>query len=260
VDAVMNEASSLARNATAAAISDASANRPIGTWTSRRAARSGSAANSSVSSGVLTGPGHSALTRIPSRPRAHPALGRGVRDLRGGRAQDGDERRRVDDRPLALPLHVRDGLAAAQVDRGEVDLLHPPPRLEAGRQDRVVLGRRDARVVEGDVDGPVGLHGDSESPRHILGDGHVGLDEHTARLVRGLVARRHVDVHRHDVRALVGQPPHRRQPDAAAGARHDSRASLKPSVHQPPLARPDPLDPLEVTAQLPVRHRRAVRL
>ena len=38
-DAVMNEASSLARNATAAAISDASANRPIGTCTRRRAAR-----------------------------------------------------------------------------------------------------------------------------------------------------------------------------------------------------------------------------
>ena len=39
----MNEESSLARNATAAAISDGSANRPIGTWTRRRAARSGSA-------------------------------------------------------------------------------------------------------------------------------------------------------------------------------------------------------------------------
>ena len=63
----MNDASSLARNATAAASSSGSANRPIGTCTSRRAARSGSLANSSCSSGVLTGPGHSALTRIPLR-------------------------------------------------------------------------------------------------------------------------------------------------------------------------------------------------
>ena len=69
----MNEASSLARNATAAAISSGSANRPIGTCTSRRAARSGSAANSSCSSGVLTGPGQSAFTRIPSRANCTPS-------------------------------------------------------------------------------------------------------------------------------------------------------------------------------------------
>jgi hypothetical protein len=73
VDAVMNEASSLARKATAAAISEASANRPIGTCTRRRAARSGSAANSPVSSGVLTGPGHTAFTRIPSRANCTPS-------------------------------------------------------------------------------------------------------------------------------------------------------------------------------------------
>jgi hypothetical protein len=57
VDAVMNDASSLARNATAPAISSGSANRPIGTWTRRRAARSGSLANSSRSRVVLTGSG-----------------------------------------------------------------------------------------------------------------------------------------------------------------------------------------------------------
>ena len=46
--------------------------------------------------GVLTGPGHSAFTRMPSRAnwtaelaahREHPALGRGVGDLRGRRAR-----------------------------------------------------------------------------------------------------------------------------------------------------------------------------
>ena len=69
----MKDASSLARNATAAAISSGSANRPIGTCTSRRAARSGSLANSSISSGVATGPGHSALTRMPSRANCTPS-------------------------------------------------------------------------------------------------------------------------------------------------------------------------------------------
>src|SRR4051794_22495486 len=66
VAAGMEEASSLARNVTAAAISSGSAKRPIGTCTRRRAARSGSLANSSLSIGVLTGPGHRALTRMPS--------------------------------------------------------------------------------------------------------------------------------------------------------------------------------------------------
>ena len=69
----MNDASSLARNATAAASSSGSANRPIGTCTSRRAARSGSLANSSCSSGVFTGPGHSALTRMPWRANCTPS-------------------------------------------------------------------------------------------------------------------------------------------------------------------------------------------
>ena len=50
-----------------------SAKRPIGTWTSRRAACSGSFANSSCSSGVLTGPGQSALTRTPRRANSTPS-------------------------------------------------------------------------------------------------------------------------------------------------------------------------------------------
>src|SRR5690242_1606676 len=52
VDAVTNDASSLARNVTVAAISSASAKRPIGTCTRRRAARSGSLAKSSCNMDV----------------------------------------------------------------------------------------------------------------------------------------------------------------------------------------------------------------
>ena len=101
--AVMNDASSLARNATAAAISSGSANRPIGTCTSRRAARSGSLANSSmqqrrgdrpgaqrVDPDALAGELHAQL----AGHRQHPALARGVGDLRGGRAHQRDEARR----------------------------------------------------------------------------------------------------------------------------------------------------------------------
>src|SRR6266568_2898553 len=105
VDAVMNDASSLARNVTAAAISSASAKRPIGTCTRRRAARSGSLANSSCSIGVFTGPGHTALTRMPSR------------------------------------ANLLDGVLAAQVHRGQVDVLHAPPRVHVRREDRVVVRR-----------------------------------------------------------------------------------------------------------------------
>ena len=69
----MNDDSSEARNSTAFAISSGSAKRPIGTCTSRRAARSASLANSSLSSGVFTGPGQSALTRTPSRANCTPS-------------------------------------------------------------------------------------------------------------------------------------------------------------------------------------------
>src|SRR6478736_741310 len=46
---------------------------PMGPFGRRRCARSGSAANSSRSSGVFTGPGHSALTRMPSRANCTPS-------------------------------------------------------------------------------------------------------------------------------------------------------------------------------------------
>ena len=72
VEAVIKLDSSEAKNKTALAISAGSANRPSGTCTSRRWARSGSVANSSCSKGVLTGPGHSALTLTPSRANWTP--------------------------------------------------------------------------------------------------------------------------------------------------------------------------------------------
>ena len=118
-----------------------------------------------AAAGCSTGPGHSALTRMPSRANCTPSsrliastppLDGGVGDLRGRRAHHRHERRGVDDRAAALLAHVRDDRLAAQVDAGQVDLLHPPPGVEAGVQDRVVVGRGDAGVVERDVDAAVG--------------------------------------------------------------------------------------------------------
>ena len=71
--AVTNEASSLARNATAAATSAGSANLPAGTWTSLRSTSAASVANTSRTSGVATTPGTSALTRTPLRANRTPS-------------------------------------------------------------------------------------------------------------------------------------------------------------------------------------------
>src|ERR671918_506907 len=101
VDAVMNDDSSEARKSTAFAISSGSPNRPIGTCTNRRAARSSSLANSSFSSGVFTGPGaervdaHAAARELHAelaRHREHAALGGRVGDRRGGSPHHRHER------------------------------------------------------------------------------------------------------------------------------------------------------------------------
>ena len=54
--------------------------------------------------------------------------------------------------PAALRHHVAQRGARAEVDALEVHVLHAVPRRQLGRLDRVVVGRRDAGVVEGDVE------------------------------------------------------------------------------------------------------------
>ena len=212
VDAVMNDASSLARNATAAASSSGSANRPIGTCTSRRCRplgilgeqllqqrgvhRSGA---QRVDPDALPGELHAEL----ARHRQHAALGCGVGDLRRRRAHHRDERRGVDDRALLLRAPCAAARPAAQVHRLEVDVLHPVPRVELGGLDRVVVRRRDARVVERDVDRAVGLgrgveqRVDRRPRRRRRPARRVPLE-----LVGGGLAGRRVDVADDDVGAL----------------------------------------------------------
>ena len=73
-----------------------------------------------------SGPGHSAFARMPWRAYStaisrvideHAALARGVRDLRGRRAHQRDERRDVDDRAAARLEHRRDPGPAARATR-----------------------------------------------------------------------------------------------------------------------------------------------
>ena len=121
----------------------------------------------------------------------------------------------------------------AQVHRGQVDPLHPFPRVHAGGEDRVVVGRRDARVVEGDVDA-------SRTRRRRAGrasvtcssSADVDLDEQTPGLGRGLLARGGIEIGAHDARTLRGEAPSRRQTDAAARAGDHRCLAVQTSGHR----------------------------
>ena len=186
---------------------------------------------------MLTGPGHSALTRMPSRAnctpssrrhREHAALGRGVGDLRGRGAHDGDEARGVDDRARLLLEHVRQGGLAAQVDGGEVDLLHPAPRVEVGVEDRVVVGRADPGVVERDVDRAVGV---VRGPRTAAS---------TSSLLGDVGVRRTC----HAAAELAAPPP-------ASSLRSATTTVAPSSANRRTVARPMPEQPPVTTATLP---------
>ena len=168
-----------------------------------------------------------------ARHRQHAALGGRVGDLRGGRTHHRDERRGVDDRPPALLDHDRQHGLAAQVDAGEVDLLHLAPRLEVGVEDRVVLRRRDAGVVEGDVDGAEGLLGRGEQPVDVLLARHVGVDVGEAELLGQRLAPRVVEVADHDGGVLLEEATDRRQPDAGDTSGHDGDLAVQSSCASP---------------------------
>ena len=125
--------------------------------------------------------------------------------------------------PGALLEHVGERGLAAQVDAGQVHLLHPPPGVEVGVQDRVVLRRRDAGVVERDVDRAVGVLRGLEQRVDLLLVGHVDLDEGrevgAAELAHQLVAALLVDVADDDLGALLDEALDGRQPDARSSLR-----------------------------------------
>jgi hypothetical protein len=78
---------------------------------------------------------------------------------------------------------MRDAVLAAQEDRREVDVLHPAPGLERRVEDRGVIGRRDAGVVEQHVDVAIGVARPRVRRPDLLGVGDVGLHEQVTRSV-----------------------------------------------------------------------------
>ena len=185
----MNDASSLARNAAAAAISDRLAEaphrdvheaacRPLGILgeelgQQRRVHRTRA---QGIDPYPLAGELHSEL----ARHRQHAALAGGVADLAGGGAHHGDERGGVDDRSLSPCQQVGQRVLAAQIHRGQVHPLHAVPRLETRLENGVVVGRADAGVVATDVEAAVAGGHLAVQRLDLVRGGHVGPHEHAA--------------------------------------------------------------------------------
>ena len=235
----MNDESSLARNAAAAAISSGSpktaernvhesSRRPLGVLREQfdeqrsvdRPRRQGVDPHSG--SGEL----HAELTSHGE----HPALGRRVRDLRGRGSHRRHEGRGVDDRSLGLVEHVGQDLLAAQEHRREVDRLDSVPSVDAGVEDRVVVRRRDASIVEGDIDAPVGVLRRREHRGDIVGVGHVGADEEAVDCRSRRLTGDGIEIADHDSGSLVGESACRGQPDTACPAGDHGDASFEPTA------------------------------
>ena len=92
-------------------------------------------------------PWRGVLDRDLPRHREHAALARGVRDLRGRRAHERDERRDVDDRTAARGEHRRDAVLAAEPHALEVHVHHGVPGRLGGLGGAAVVGGEDAGVV-----------------------------------------------------------------------------------------------------------------
>ncbi len=125
----------------------------------------------------------------------------------------------------------RAGGLAAEVDRREVDLLHLAPGVEVGVEDRVVLGWADARVVEGDVDRAVRLLGRAEERVDVLLAHDVDAHEGAADLLGDPRAVDLVEVADDDLRALLGEPSRRGEPDARAPPGDDRDLAVEPACH-----------------------------
>jgi hypothetical protein len=130
---------------------------------------------------------------------------------------------------------VRQRRLAAQEHAGEVDLLDPAPGVEVGVEDRVVLRRGDAGVVERDVHGAVGVLGGPEERVDLLLVGHVDLDVRRevrpAELADELVPALLGDVADDDLRPLLDEPLDGRQSDPGATSRDDGHLALDASCH-----------------------------
>src|SRR6185369_10172640 len=100
----------------------------------------------------------------------------------------------VDNRAAASLEQVGDAVLAAEIDAARVHRLHALPRVEAGLEDRVVVGGGDAGVVVEDVDAaePLGRCGVHLLHGRLVRDIH--LQGQPADLAGNLLRRCPVDV------------------------------------------------------------------
>mmetsp|Transcript_13146 Transcript_13146/g.52661 ORF Transcript_13146/g.52661 Transcript_13146/m.52661 type:complete len:392 (-) Transcript_13146:37-1212(-) len=111
-----------------------------------------------------------------ARDRQHRTLGRGVRELRRRRAQEPDERRRVDDRSAPGAPQRRDAVLAAVPDALDVDVERAVPRGVLGVHGVVIRPEHDPRIVEHHVERPEGGFGRVDGRRDGRGVGDVDAD------------------------------------------------------------------------------------
>ena len=126
----------------------------------------------------------------------------------------------------------RDRRLAAQIDAGEVHVLHSPPGVELGLEDRVVVGRRDPGVVEADVERAETLDGGRVHGGHARGLGDIGVDVEPVDFLRDGATLLVGDIGHHDVGSLSSEPDGARAADAARRARDDRYLALESSRHR----------------------------
>jgi len=88
------------------------------------------------------------------------------------------------------------------------------------------------RVVEGDVDAPVGVVSGPVEPLYFDVAAHVGPDEQAADLVGARRPRFAVHVGHHDGGALRGQAPDRGQADTTGTAGDDRHPALEATTNR----------------------------
>ncbi len=174
------------------------------------------------------------LHRELAAHREHGALRGAVGDLRRRRAEDRHERRDVDHRAAAALEQVRDPVLAAEVDALRVHVLDAIPGVCLGDEDRVVVGRRDARVVVEDVDAAESLGRRGVHRLHVVLARDVGAHGERRALGAerdGLLGEREVDVGDAHLRALSREHDRALAAHSAAGAGDHADLALEPSRH-----------------------------
>jgi hypothetical protein len=161
----------------------------------------------------------------------HTSLGGGVGYLGGGRAHHRDEGGGVYDRPAATLQQVRYAVLAAQKDTLEVHVLDPLPGVKLCIQDGVVVGRRDAGVVEERIYAAEAFRRLPVHPLNVVWVCDVGVDVEAVELASDLVARLVGEVHYRDAGVLLGEAPGSLSADAAGAAGDDRDLAFEPSWH-----------------------------